>query len=110
MVDKFNDYKIAVVGEEIMGIPGIGFVEAMACGCAFIGQTVGYYEDYGMKEGIHYIGYDGTKEGLARTIEYWQRPENQEKLEAIADAGYKFVKNNFKGEVITSNLISQINK
>ena len=26
MVDKFNDFKMCVVGEEIMGIPGVGFV------------------------------------------------------------------------------------
>ena len=108
MVDKFNDYKLAVVGEEIMGIPGIGFVEAMACGCAFIGQTVGYYEDYGMKEGVHYIGYDGTKKDLVNKIEYWLKPENQEKLEQIANNGYKFVRTNFKGEIITEKLLSQI--
>ena len=42
MVEKFNDYKMCVVGEEITGLPGIGFVEGMASGCAYIGQTVGY--------------------------------------------------------------------
>ena len=26
MVEKFNDYKMCVVGEEITGLPGIGFV------------------------------------------------------------------------------------
>ncbi len=108
MVDKFNDYKIAVVGEEIMGIPGIGFVEAMACGCAYIGQTIGYYEDYGMKEGVHYIGYDGSKDDLEAKIEYWQRPENQEKLEEIANAGYEFVHNNFNSEIVARNLTEKL--
>lgn len=108
MVEKFNEYRIAVVGEEIMGIPGIGFVEAMACGCAFIGQNVGYYEDYGMKEGIHYIGYDGTKEGLSKTIEFWQRPENQNKLELIANNGLSFVKENFRGDEIVNHLLSEL--
>lgn len=37
MVEAFNSYKMCIVGEEILGIPGIGFVEGMACGCAYIG-------------------------------------------------------------------------
>lgn len=91
-----------------MGIPGIGFVEAMACGCAYIGQTTGYYEDYGMQEGVHYIGYDGTKEDLAAKIEYWQRPENQNKLMEIANAGYNFVKENFDSTIVASRLLEQL--
>lgn len=108
MVDKFNQYKIAVVGEEIMGIPGIGFVEAMACGCAYIGQNIGYYEDYGMKEGIHYIGYDGSKEDLIAKIEYWQRPENQARLEQIANAGYEFVHKNFNNKTVAQTLTEKL--
>lgn len=108
MVDRLNDYRMAVVGEEIMGIPGIGFVEAMACGCAYIGQTTGYYEDYGMKEGEHYIGYDGTKEGLRSTIEYWQRPENQAELERIAASGCRFVRENFCGPKVAARLVDSL--
>lgn len=110
MVDKLNDYRIAVVGEEIMGIPGIGFVEAMACGCAYIGQTVGYYEEYGMKEGVHYIGYDGTKEDLESKLEYWERPENQERLAQIANAGCEFVRTHFNKEAVASKLVDQLLK
>ena len=33
VVDFFNNNKYALVGEEIYGLPGIGFFEAMACGC-----------------------------------------------------------------------------
>ena len=97
MVEKFNDYKMCVVGEEITGLPGIGFVEGMASGCAYIGQTIGYYEDYGMKEGVHYIGYDGTLDDLKAKISYYQQPEHQQELEAIANAGCEFVRNNFNG-------------
>ncbi len=110
MVDKFNEYKMCIVGEEIMGIPGVGFVEGMACGCAYIGQTIGYYEDYGMQEGVHYIGYDGTVADLRRKIEFYQRPENQQKLETIAENGYKFVRENFRGEVIARKLVEELIK
>lgn len=109
MVEKFNDYKMCLVGEEIMGIPGVGFVEGMACGCAYIGQNKGFYEDYGMQEGVHYIGYDGTIDDLKAKIAYYQMPEHQEELENIAKTGCDFVRRNFCGPVIADNLINQLN-
>ena len=106
MVEKFNQYKMCLVGEEIMQIPGIGFVEGMACGCAYIGQTEGYYEDYGLVEGVHYIGYDGTIEDLKNKIAFYQQPENQARLEQIANNGCKFIRENFRGEIIASRLFN----
>lgn len=108
MVDKFNEYKMCIVGEEILGIPGIGFVEGMACGCAYIGQNIGYYEDYGMKEGVHYIGYDGTLKDLRAKIEYYQKPEHQEELELIAKTGCEFVRENFNGPKVAEKLMNDL--
>ena len=108
MVEKFNDYKMCVVGEEITGLPGIGFVEGMASGCAYIGQTVGYYEDYGMKEGVHYIGYDGTLDDLKAKISYYQQPEHQQELEAIAKEGCEFVLSNFNGRAAAESLLNNL--
>lgn len=108
MVEKFNDYKMCVVGEEVTGLPGIGFVEGMACGCAYIGQTIGYYEDYGMKEGVHYIGYDGTLDDLKAKISYYQQPEHQQELEAIATAGCEFVRSHFNGPAAAESLLNNL--
>ncbi len=108
MVEKFNDYKMCVVGEEIIGLPGIGFVEGMASGCAYIGQTVGYYEDYGMKEGVHYIGYDGTLDDLKAKISYYQQPEHQDELERIATAGCEFVRSHFNGRAAAESLLNNL--
>ena len=108
MVQSFNNYKMCIVGEEILGVPGIGFVEGMACGCAYIGVNNGLYESYGMKEGVHYIGYDGTLEDLKAKIQYYQKSENQEKLESIANAGYEFAENHFRGEVAAKNLLAAL--
>ena len=108
MVGKFNDYKMCVVGEEITGLPGIGFVEGMASGCAYIGQTVGYYEDYGMKEGVHYIGYDGTLDDLKAKISYYQQPEHQQELETIAKAGCDFVRSHFNGRAAAESLLNNL--
>lgn len=108
MVEKFNDFKMCLVGEEILGVPGIGFVEGMACGCAYIGQNIGYYEDLGMQDGVHYIGYDGSLEDLKAKITYYQQPENQAKLESIANAGYEFAEKHFRGEKAAEMLLEKI--
>ena len=108
MVEKFNDYKMCLIGEEILGIPGIGFVEGMACGCAYIGQTTGFYEDYGMIEGKHYIGYDGTPEDLIAKIKHYQLPENQSELEQIANNGYEFVQTHCIGESAAKKILQII--
>lgn len=108
MVDKFNEYKMCLIGEEILGVPGIGFVEGMACGCAYIGHNIGYYEDYGMKEGVHYIGYDGSPEDLKEKIAYYQQNEHQNELEQIANNGYDFAREHFYGEKAAEKLVNEM--
>ena len=110
MVEKFNDYKMHFLGEEILGVPGIGFVEGMACGSAYIGLDSPMYRDYGLIPGIHYISYDGTKEGLRTTVEYYQKPENQEELERIAKTGCEFVRKNFCGDKVAEMFMNKIMK
>lgn len=108
MVEKFNDYKMHLLGEEILGVPGIGYVEGMACGSAYIGLDSPMYRDLGLIPGVHYITYDGTKEGLKATVEYWQREENQEELEKIARTGCEYVRKNFCGHNIAKELIEKL--
>lgn len=108
MVQAFNSYKMCIVGEEVLGIPGIGFVEGMACGCAYIGIDSPAYHDWGLISGVHYITYDGTKEDLRRVIEYYQRDENQEELERIADCGCAYVREHFNGEAVAESLMKSL--
>lgn len=108
MVEKFNNYKMCIVGEERIGLPGIGFVEGMACGCAYLGIDSPMYRDYGLVPGVHYISYDGTKNGLRKTIEYYQAPEHQDELEHIAKTGCEFVRKNFQGDVVAEHLMKEL--
>lgn len=108
MVEKLNEYKMCVVGEEVIGVPGIGFVEGMACGCAYIGVSGKMYSDYGLIEGVHYIGYDGTLENLKQVINFYQKEENQDKLYEIAKNGYEFVHNNFNKDIASKRLMKNI--
>lgn len=110
MVDKFNDFQMCLIGEEVLGVPGIGFVEGMSCGCAYIGQKIGYYEDLGMKEGVHYIGYDGTLEDLKEKITYYQQPEHQKELEQVAENGYLFAQEHFRGDKVAEELLNKLIK
>jgi glycosyltransferase involved in cell wall biosynthesis len=108
MVEAFNSYKMCIVGEEILGIPGIGFVEGMACGCAYIGIDSPAYRDWGLIPGVHYITYDGTKEDLKRVIEYYQADEHQMELEQIAKTGCEYVRTYFNGDAVAENLLEQL--
>lgn len=108
MVEAFNSYKMCIVGEEILGIPGIGFVEGMACGCAYIGVDSAAYRDWGLVPGVHYITYDGSKEDLKRVIEYYQMDEHQEELEKIAKTGCEYVRTNFNGNAAAEKLMQQL--
>lgn len=108
MVEKFNEYKMCLVGEEVLGIPGIGYVEGMACGCAYIGLDSKMYTDVGLIPGVHYITYDGSIEDLKRVIKYYQMDEHQEELEKIAKAGCEYVRENFRGPVVAEKLLNNL--
>jgi hypothetical protein len=90
-VRKYNEYKMSVVPEELIGVPAIGAFESMACGCAYIGIDHPMYQDFGMKPGVHFIKYDGTIEGLQNTIKYYQ--SHNDELERISMNGETLVRN-----------------
>ncbi len=108
MVKSFNNYKMCIVGEEILGVPGIGFVEGMACGCAYIGIDSSMYTDVGLIPGVHYITYDGTKEDLKRVIEYYQMDAHQAELEQIAKTGCEYVRAHFNGNAVAEKLLHDL--
>lgn len=54
---KFNLYRFHLVGEEIVGIPGISFAEGMLCGSILIGLDHPMYRSIGMIPWEHFIPY-----------------------------------------------------
>lgn len=107
LVEKYNEYQIAIIPEEIAGIPAIGAFEAMACGCAFIGIDHSMYRDLGLIPGIHYISYNGTIEDLIKKIEYYQLHQNE--LEKIAKNGKDFIESIGRVNVVVNQFINIIN-
>ena len=94
IVDKYNEYQMAVVPEEYIEVPAIGAFESMACGCAMIGLNHTMYTDFGLVPDEHYISYDGTIEDLKKKVAYYQL--HTDELERIATNGRLFVENNFR--------------
>jgi hypothetical protein len=108
IVQKYNEYKMFIVPEEISGLPGIGFVEGIMCGSAFVGEKCKMYSDLGLVDGIHYIGYDGTLVDLISKISYYQSHEKE--LEQIAMYGYSLISNEYTKQKIGFKLLDKINE
>lgn len=108
MVEKFNEYKMFVCPEELVGFPGIGFVEGMACGTAYVGLNAYYYRQLGLVPGIHYISYDGTMEDLVAKVRYYQL--HTEELDTIARAGETFIRNNFNTKIVAERFFADLEK
>jgi glycosyltransferase involved in cell wall biosynthesis len=108
IVKSYNDYKMFVVPEEAIGLPGIGFVEGMACGAAFVGLRDPMYSDLGLIDGKNYIGYDGTLEDMIAKIAYYQRHEKE--LAIISENGYNLVRDKFAGPKVSKDFIEELKK
>ena len=108
IVAEYNNAKMFVVPEEANDLPGIGFVEGMACGSAYIGLDDPMYRDIGLIPGIHYIAYNGTLSDLEKKIKYYQKNNNE--LKEIANRGYEFTKENFNGEHVAQKLYNDLMK
>ena len=63
IVNEYNKYKFALVGEELSGFPAIGAFEAMGCGCVLIAQK-DFYCGLGLEPNINFLEYDGTINGF----------------------------------------------
>lgn len=105
MVKTFNRYKMFTCPEELVGMPGIGAIEGMACGTAYIGIEHEMYNSLGLKPGTHYISYDGTLDGMIRVIkEYQNKPEE---LKKIAQTGCEYVRSHFNEDAVLETFIKQ---
>jgi hypothetical protein len=108
IVALYNEYKMFVSPEEDVGLPSINFVEGMGCGCAFIGLDHHMYRDIGLADGVNFIAYDGTLEGLRERIRHYQ--SRSDELERIADAGCRFVHDAFSEERVRERLWADLSR
>lgn len=106
IVRVYNEYKMFVVPEEICDLPAIGFVEGMACGCAYIGLDNPMFRDIGLVPGTHYIAYDGTLPDLMSKVRYYQ--QHIDELETIATCGYEYVVHHLSPDTVYKKFFQQL--
>lgn len=107
IVDLYNCYKFAVVGEEASGFPALGAFEAMACSCVLIAQPR-FYTGLGLVQGEHFVVHDGTFESITAAIEMLNT--DTERAVAIANAGAAFVNRNFRPEQAFSHFVECVER
>lgn len=93
IVDLYNRYRFAVVGEESSGFPALGAFEAMACGAILIADPK-YYSGLGFQSGVHYLTHDGSIEGIVSAMHGGE--EVGKTLHDVAEAGRMFVEDHFR--------------
>jgi glycosyltransferase involved in cell wall biosynthesis len=106
VVEFYNQYKYALIGEEIHGLAAIGSFEAMACGCTLIGSKGNFYNGLGLERGIHYVEHDGTFESIKSAITFLR--ENPSKASEIAENGYQYANTFCNAPALWDLLIDQI--
>lgn len=91
IVDVYNTYQFAIIGEELSGFPAIGAFEAIACGCILVGQPA-YYKGTGLIPDVNFISYkfDESK-GLIEVI--GDSKNNKEICETMLLASDSFIEN-----------------
>jgi len=93
IVDKYNEYRYAIVGEEYFnGLPGIGAFEAMACGCILLGQQ-DCYAGTGLQKGVHFLAHDNSVEEIIELIK--DANASTEKMKTMSAEAACFVKKNY---------------
>jgi hypothetical protein len=106
IVEFYNDHKFAIVGEEISGMPAIGFFEAMACGCVTLGQRGGFYDGLGLQPGVDYLQHDGTIESIHAAIE--SATHTPGRIEAISAAGRSYTASHSTPEAVWRRLREKV--
>ena len=106
IVEIYNSYTMFAVPEEICDLPAIGFIEGMACGCAFFGLDNPMYRDIGMIPNVHYISYDGTVSDLMNKVRHYQ--SNIDELDQIAQCGYEFAVNQLNSKTVYKKFFDQL--
>lgn len=74
IVDLYNNYQYAVVGEELPGFPALGAFEALACGCTLLGESTAY-AGTGLQPEVHFLPHNGTLAGLQEALKAAHRPD-----------------------------------
>lgn len=102
IVELYNEFRFAVVGEEGSGFPALGAFEAMVCGAVLIADSRAYI-GLGLEDGKHYLSHDGSVENILAVIKKAQKDEM--KLKEISKNGVRFIDQNMRSAAAFRSLI-----
>lgn len=104
IVEVYNRYMFAVIGEEVSGFPALGMLEAMACGCVVFGDPRRLH-GLGLQVENHYLPYNGTLNGLLQAM---SMAANRADLERISAAGEQVVRSSFSEQEAGRSWVKKI--
>lgn len=107
IIELYNNYQYAIVGEEAVGFPALGAFEAMACGCVLIAEPK-FYTGLGLKAGKHFVPHDGNLDSIVECIKMLNT--NTDMAEKIAEAGSNFVNLHFRQKQAFSRFLNTMTK
>jgi len=93
IVDLYNNYQYAVVGEEVVGFPALGAFESMGCGCVLIAQPE-FYGGLKLVAGEHFIAHSGSLNSILEAIEILNK--DPVKALMVSKAGAEYVDSNLR--------------
>ena len=106
IVDKYNEYKYAIVGEEFYnGIPGIGAFEAMACGTVLIGHP-DCYKGTGLEPNVHFLPHHNDLEEIKTSIQ--EANKEPQKMQQMGERASAYVKENLNPVVLQKKFVHAI--
>lgn len=108
IVDFYNDYQCAIIGEEIHGLPAIGAFEAMACGCVLIAEQGDCYSGLGVEANTHYVTHDGTIEGIKSAIQ--EVVSSFEKSEKVSQNGVQYIEGHCRSKTLWQKLCQELER
>lgn len=107
IVDLYNRYRFATVGEEASGFPALGAFEAMACGALLVAQPSAY-AGLPLQPERHFLTHNGSIDGLVSAVEQARADERRACL--IADAGKELIDEQFRPTAAYRRLRSAIDE
>ncbi len=105
IVELYNQYQCAVVGEELSGFPALGAFEAMACGCVLIGVPEAY-TGTGMIQGKHFVPSNGF---VASVLQAIKQVAGTEEGMRMSKSGQDFVEANCRPTEVHAKWIASLN-
>lgn len=93
---EYSRYRFHFVGEEIVGLPGIGAFEGMAAGSILLGDnSTNIYSSIGLVSQKHYLPFSGTLSSMNDAYNEAEKVFSDADFEILSSAAHEFAYDHF---------------